>query len=136
MQVGNDKKTKKTKRKKTNAVVENFHDIVDQDERHAEQYVTERFVSGILESPHFHSVNLLIIVIHAIVIGVRTDHSLVSVAIVILFGRITISRVFLCLNHEADVPYDIVLTTVCFRYPDVGLMISTQTTGSNAYICL
>ena len=59
-------------------MAENFCDIVDQDERHAEEFMTEQFVNGILESPLFHSSSLLVIVISAILYGVRTDSELVS----------------------------------------------------------
>jgi hypothetical protein len=63
---------------RSSAVEENFHDIVDQDERHIEEFVTEQFVTGILESKLFQALSLIIVFLQAAITGIRTDRRIVS----------------------------------------------------------
>lgn len=84
-----DKATVKSSKK--SAVEENFHDVVDLDERHVEEFVAEQFVNAIVESKPFQAFSLVVVFLQAAITGARTDRSIVSVGILcIIVERINL----------------------------------------------
>jgi len=67
----------KKKKKKDTEVEENFYDIVDMDEGHAQEYITDTFITRFLNSSGFQTFMMAVIFVNAIELALRTSDELV-----------------------------------------------------------
>jgi len=68
---------KKKKKKKDDEIEENFYDIVDMDEGHAQQFIADKFISKFLDSSAFETFMMAVIFLNAIELALRTSDELV-----------------------------------------------------------
>lgn len=68
---------KKKKKKKDTEIEENFYDIVDMDEGHAQEYIAEKFIPRFLESAGYQTFMMAVIFLNAIELALRTSDELV-----------------------------------------------------------
>jgi len=68
---------KKKKKKKDNVVEENFYDIVDMDESHAQQFIADKFITKFLDSTAYQTFMMAVIFLNAIELALRTNDELV-----------------------------------------------------------
>ena len=71
------KKRKKKKKKKDTEIEEDFYDIVDMDEGHAEEFIKEKFIPKFLASTAYQTFMMVVIFVNAIELALRTSEELV-----------------------------------------------------------
>ena len=71
-------KKKKKKKRKDTVIEENFYDIVDMDEGHAQQYIADKFITNFLDSTAFQTFMMAVIFLNAIELALRTSDELVT----------------------------------------------------------
>jgi len=68
---------KKKKKKKDTVIEENFYDIVDMDEGHAQEFIAEKFLTRFLDSAGYQTFMMVVIFVNAIELTLRTSDELV-----------------------------------------------------------
>jgi len=71
---------KKKKKKKDDEIEENFYDIVDMDEGHAQEFIADKFITRFLDSTGFQTFMMGVIFLNAIELALRTSDELVKAA--------------------------------------------------------
>jgi len=72
---------KKKKKKKVDEIEENFYDIVDMDEGHAQEFIKDKFITKFLESTGFQTFMMGVIFLNAIELALRTSDELVRLLV-------------------------------------------------------
>ena len=72
---------KKKKKKKDTEIEENFYDIVDMDEGHAEEFIAEKFIPKFLESAGYQTFMMVVIFLNAVELVLRTSEELVRLSL-------------------------------------------------------
>jgi len=74
-------KKKKKKKKKDDEIEENFYDIVDMDEGHAREFITDKFIPRFLQSPGYRTFMMAVIFLNAVELALRTNDELVRLSV-------------------------------------------------------
>jgi len=84
---------KKKRKKKDTEVEENFYDIVDMDEGHAQEFIADKFITRFLDSTGFQTFMMAVIFLNAVELALRTKHQLVSTSAELSHENLTFSDV-------------------------------------------